>query len=498
MKWTACKPKLELGIIAAIAFISAYLTLKILWLHSGRVFFSVEKALSMNLDLARIVYVALIPILWLCFLIFLQRWTTRPLEWLLGTVSIGIQLLILVAWLGDDPGIIGSKVLLGLPLLAGLIFLFVRGDRPEGIAELRSYLFPHRAIWAAALLVAAAVGLRYFEAYLHLAFFREGAVGDEQFFWWTSAERFLRIGLDGYLHQDFPGGSYFPNYPFFSAIFLGFLSASHASAALYSLPLLYGILVLWFWWQGLNFYSFRDKLLATAFFSALLLYHDWVFVLFHEVWFGEAMAVIAFYLIFCLLAKKSAPNTRDLFLAYGIGAFAVLSKPPLSYLLIPAVLPAYVFLGVLLQGAGRRSLCLRAGACGVGALVSQFLWKKYLLDSQFTLFYSGANFGSMLSWETWNLSSGAFPKLLAYIFPTYKMHWLAFALLAGLAIRRDFREFLPGILVTLGVVLSIFILYATLWSNQDHESAARYVLQPLLAWTFFAFQKTLASGKTKG
>jgi len=264
------------------------------------------------------------------------------------------------------------------------------------------------------------------------------------------------------------------------------------SAAGRALPFVYGFSALWILLRGTV--TRRDLLSPTAAVYyivgfVLLFGHEWIHSLFFQLWYGDAFATVIFALILILLdhARRETSGARDYgvlgLFGFGLGSLAVLTKPPLSLLLLLAILPTLLITQVLIDRARGlvRPFLLAVAAMALGGFLTQSLWGAQLRTVGVGSLYS-LDIGSLLTFHP----EGAFSKLVPYFFGGYREVWVVFILTTVLALLHDWRRFLPFWLVSLGMVVSVFVLYLGQWSAGDSESGARYILQGAYGWILFS------------
>lgn len=325
----------------------------------------------------------------------------------------------------------------------------------------------------------------------YLAFFRPDAAGDEAYFWWRSTEELFRLGYYDYM-SSFDVAEYLPGYPLLGNFLIGWVPGALFPAAGRALPFLFGFSALWILLRGTV--TRRSLLSPTAGVYYILGYvllfnHTWIHSLFFELWYGEAFATVIFALILILLdhARRETSGARDWkllgLLGFGLGSIAVLTKPPLSYLLLPAILPTLVIAGWLSHRARvlTRPFLLTVAAIALGAFLTQSLWGSQLQMFGRSPVYS-IDLSALLAFHP----EGAFSNLVPYFIGGYKEVWVIFILATVLALLHDWRRFLPFWLVSLGMVGSVFVLYLGQWSTVEHESGARYILHGAYGWILFS------------
>ncbi len=325
----------------------------------------------------------------------------------------------------------------------------------------------------------------------YLAFFRPDAAGDEAYFWWRSTEQLFRLGYYDYM-SSFDVAEYLPGYPLLGNFLIGWVPGALFPAAGRALPFLFGFSALWILLRGTV--TRRSLLSPTAGVYYILGYvvlfnHTWIHSLFFELWYGEAFATVIFALILILLdhARRESSGARDWkllgLLGFGLGSIAVLTKPPLSFLLLPAILPTLVIAGWLSHRARglMRPFLLTVAAIALGAFLTQSLWGAQLRMFGQSSLYS-IDLGALLTFHP----EGAFSSLVPYFIGGYKEVWVVFILATVLALLHDWRRFLPFWLVSLGMVGSILVLYLGQWSTVEHESGARYILHGAYGWILFS------------
>lgn len=325
----------------------------------------------------------------------------------------------------------------------------------------------------------------------YLAFFRPDAGGDEAYFWWRSTAELYRLGYYDYM-SSFDVAGYLPGYPLLGNFLLGWVPGALFPAAGRALPFLFGFSALWIVLRGTITRRSLLSPIASVYYIlgyVLLFNHTWIQSLFFELWYGEAFATVIFALILILLdhARRATSGEppgalRGLF-GFGLGSLAVLTKPPLSYLLLPAILPTLIVAGLLSHRASGpvRPFLLTAAAIALGGFLTQSLWGEQLRMFGQASFYS-IDISTLLAFKP----EGSFSKLVPYFLGGYKEVWVLFILTTVLAFAHDWRRFLPFWLVSLGMVGSVFILYLGQWSTVEHESGARYILHGAYGWILFS------------
>lgn len=354
------------------------------------------------------------------------------------------------------------------------------------------------AVSLAALVLLAAALVR--DA-VYLAFYRPEAAGDEANFWWRATDALHALGWTQYLALVDTAG-YVPGYPLVANALFGWVPGGGWAAALRAVPFTAAFLAIALLARAAvargplgsphGLLSPTAGLAYIAAFALLMpgIQGGWIHEMFFHRWYGEALATVLTLLVFVVIdhaRRVASPGTADLvvlaFVAAGLGALAVISKPPLSFLLLPAVLPVLLVGGLLLRPAGssRRALVVAVAAMAVGGLATNVLWGVQLRANDVPAYY----FFDLRAMVTFH-PEGSFWPLVRYVASAYQPTWLAFLLVAGLALLRDPRRFLPSLLVAIGMAGSIFLLYLGAWSDVEHESGARYLLHGLDGFTLFA------------
>ncbi len=337
---------------------------------------------------------------------------------------------------------------------------------------------------------------------IHLAFYRPAAAGDELSFWWRATDVLHQSGWDRYL-ATFDSAGYVPGYPLVANVLFGWLPDGHFAAAGRALPFLYGFLALALLTRGLGDRAGRGRGLrgvrgllgvpgpATALLLVvgyvLLFEGNWIHSMFFELWYGEAFATVLTILLFVLLDAARRDGRARLpalvLVGVGLGALAAISKPPLSFLLLPAILPTLLLAGAVLRPARRslRPYLVTLAAVAAGALAANLLWGAQLRAHELGAYYA-LDLPALLTFHP----EGSFGPLVRYVVADYQPTWVAFLLVAGLALVVDPRRFVPFFLVGVGMAASILLLYLGAWSDVEHESGARYLLHGLDGFTIFA------------
>jgi hypothetical protein len=327
-----------------------------------------------------------------------------------------------------------------------------------------------------------------------LALYRPAATGDEANFWWSAIEAVHRLGFHDYLTL-FPVANYLPGYPLVANLLLGWIPDPQFEAAGRALPFVLAFSCLWVllrtsvtWRTLLSPTAGVFYLLATVLFETL----SWVHEMLFQLWYGESLAILVFALVLLLADRARRVPTgvqatsRMLALALpgaGVAVLAVLSKPPLSFLLVPAILPtlAIVGLAVRRRTEAGRPFVVTLIAMAVAGFAAQGLWGVLLRAYGLSSYYA-FDLAALLTVHP----ERSFAHLGPYFVENYEPVWVVFLLTSALALIHDWRRFLPFWLASVGMVASIFVLYLGVWSDVEWESGARYILHGAYGWTFFA------------
>jgi len=326
-----------------------------------------------------------------------------------------------------------------------------------------------------------------------LGLYRPAATGDEANFWWNATERLHQLGFHEYL-SSFAVAGYLPGYPLFANLLLGWIPDPLFAAAGRAVPFLLGVACLWILLR--TSVTRRTVISPTAGLFYVLAYVlsealGWVHELLFQLWYGESFAIAAFALILVLVDRArrmtagGSASTIPALAMFGTGlaVLAALSKPPLSFLLVPAILPALAIFGLALRRRGDavRPFALTLVAMAIAGFAAQALWGVLLRAYGLTTYYS-VDLTGLLAFRP----EGSFAQLGPYFLANYEPVWVIFLLTSALALLHDWRRFLPFWLVSMGMIASIFVLYLGVWSDVEYESGARYILHGAYGWTLFA------------
>jgi hypothetical protein len=325
---------------------------------------------------------------------------------------------------------------------------------------------------------------------LYVALFKPPASGDEAYFWWRGTEELFHRGFFGYMAR-FDVSGYSPSYPIAANILVGWVPSDLFEAAGRALPFLFGWTALWL---VLGKPVASKRLLPSLAVYLVIGYvlffnHEWIHSLFFQLWYGDAPAAITFALLLILLDRARQSDQQQqltpllIVLSLGMGALAALTKPPLSVLLLPAILPTVAIAGMLIRRPASKSgnFIVAVIAIFCGALVTQLLWAGQLAAFDRRPEYAIA-LGSLLAFNP----TGSIAKLVPYFFNNYQIVWVIFLLTSAMALVADWRRFVPFWLVSLGMIASVLVLYLGVWSTVEHESGARYILHGAYGWIIYA------------
>lgn len=429
----------------------------------------------------------------------------RVIPFVLGAVGSGAVCMLAAHASGIHLGWFATRLVLIVPGIAASTLILLRArnvGRGAGTGE-AAPAAPSGAVgWRLPIVVAQVAVVALFLAWLGNSFLwsccqKGPAHGDAVSFWWTSLDALGRLGFSDYL-GSFTNSNYTPGYPIVGTIMLGWLPPCLLASGQPVVPFLFGLMLC-----GVLFHaSARDcrrpgfLAVAAAFAFALLMQHVWIFEMSFHLWYGESLAILLVVALFFsfdrfftnseALDLSSAPRGRlwgnvAAFQLFGLGALAQLGKPPLSMLLIPAVIPAAAAVGLLTVPRSRRArFALALAALLAGALTARTLWGVAL---------SGTGKGNVYVFPfrallDLHLDGGA-RSAVPYFLVDYKTVWIAFVCTATIAMVTDSRRFALPLVVSLGLAASVMVIYLTVWHDKEYGSAARYLLHGMYGWVLF-------------
>jgi hypothetical protein len=292
------------------------------------------------------------------------------------------------------------------------------------------------------------------------------------------------------------GGEYFaglgraagydPGYPLAAWPLLAPFGAERGTAAAYGLPLFWGTLALGLGvravWRTRGPWA---RLLAALTLSSLFFSHRWIEALLFRLWNGDAMAAVAWALLLIVvddaghgLGRK--PRGQRIWLAACAlaGAFAELTKPPLSSVLLPVALPLWALaIWVWSPRATARPRLVGIAAAAFGGMLAWAVWRVVLLRHGVAPFFPFAPGDWLASFDARRILD----PFATYLWAEYRQMLAPFALLAGWAIVAE-RRFLPSLVATLGLLAAVAFVYAGPFRDQSITSAGRYCLIGMLGW----------------
>ena len=397
----------------------------------------------------------------------------------------GMTLALLASNLGLAQEPIAVRLLLWTPWISVLGILIFRRELKVPLAKKDEAAKPwvHRLRQLLTLTAIIAIALKMLSASVELAWLRLAPKGDETAIWFASAIRIAQHGLEQY-SGSIGYSSYTPGFGLFHAFLLGPAPLAQAESALWATPMLQGAFLLLAFYSLLPRARLAENGTALLFPAALTVRHSWVYTMLFTLWYGEGLAILAVLAIFAYLESADRPSYIDAVQIFGVGVLSILVKPPLSLIAIPIVFPMYVLLGKVFDSKfSWRAQGARAGIAMLGAIVAQVLWKWHLRINHEYGVYD-------LDWKQLvqpHFTEGSFPLLVEYFFRHYVVFWVNFFLIAAAALWLDFRGMIRSFTIGFGLVLSIFWLYATVWTNfGDYNSGARYIMHGMVAWCLYA------------
>lgn len=421
----------------------------------------------------------------------IQSLTAQPQTLVFSGIGLGVMLLLACA-LTSGSGLMHDKIVLWSPFVLIVGTIVARGRRLGSTCKLTSSDCKEGLLIQLAAL--ASISFLFFlllDTIFFLAFLRPPPSGDELSFWWSALESLHRLGFTTHM-SEFHTPEYTPAYPLISQFLLiPTVGWGEFTSKARAIPFLWGFTALWIL-MGRVVQERRVGSLTAVFYIstaiALLFNHAWIHQMFFRLWYGEAMATIVFALFLIQLFKLYDHASDNLpWLVYltllGLAAIAVLTKPPLSFLFLGAILPTLAFVVLILNPVWKTKKIFVIGVLFAffgGSLTQQF-WLMLLASLGKEAFYSP----SVLEILTFN-DFDTLTSLTSYFLFNYKTVWMFYILTSVMALICDWRRYLPFWLVTNGTIASVFILYAGYWHDIEYESGARYILHGAYGWIFFA------------
>jgi hypothetical protein len=330
-------------------------------------------------------------------------------------------------------------------------------------------------------------------AFLWLSLKRGTAVGDEIYFWWSATHQLPISGLSDYM-VVYPQRHYSPGYPCISNVLLGFVPRSDLMQAEVVLPFIYGLALLGFLipWNQRERISLPWSAAAFVAINFMIFSLKWIYMMSFQMWYGEAMAIGVVASIFLAIDPDCFSVRSPLFESvalFGLGVMARLSKPPLETLVIPVVIPVLFLLNFIMNrtSGNWKTTASRLAWMALGALVGQHLWHHLL-----SIYHLSGHYEfPMSTYMHFSIHDGLSFETRDF-FLHYKQTWMAYLICVAAALRLDGRKYLPSVVTSFLLVLSIFVLYATAFSQIPYarESASRYILHGAYGFVFYFLAKS--------
>jgi hypothetical protein len=436
---------------------------------------------------------------WLAFALFVRA-TARRQDWKLSlpmlffsVCGLSLGLLLLPSRFGILLGPLATRGLLMAPviLLMGVIsYCFFQPPKPYVSKEESGDLLP---LWLklSFLLLCIMSTTVLLMAFLWLPLKRGVAFGDEYYFWWSASNQLPILGLSHYM-LSYGQAHYSPGYPSISNVMLGFVPLSFRPQVEIVLPFMYGIALLGFLipWNRRGKVSLSWMAATSVVFTFLIFSHQWVYFMFFQRWYGEAMAIGVVTSLFLAIDPSCFSVRSPVFEAiglFGLGVIARLCKPPLETLVIPVVIPVLFLLNFLMnRSSGNwKTTAKRIAWMAAGALVGQHLWHHLL-----STYHRTGHFEYPLE-QYKHFAIAPVLHEVKDIGLHYKQVWFAYIFCCVAALRMDIRKYLPSVAVSFLLISSIFVLYATAFSQVACApgSAGRYILHGAYGFIFYFLAK---------
>ena len=321
---------------------------------------------------------------------------------------------------------------------------------------------------------------------LYLAFLRPVAAGDEAYFWYSSVASMSSSGME-YYFKYFRPSNYLPGYSFIGVFFTKTFPGVNSEALFRAIPALYGLMAAWLLFGGLlsdgRGYQLFD--LYALFFLVLIFDQPWIHDLAFRLWYGDMLPFLLLTITFIVIdsfGSGSKIRADSLCLLVGLGALIMISKPPVSALFLPAILPAIWAFSFFLNSniRSRIDLTICIAFLALGAFIMKLSWGAILEKYGLQEFYSI----SLITIPDIQFND-AVKYLLVTLFYDYKTIWVFYFLTLLLALSNNAKKYIPYGVASFGIILSIFLLYMGPWKDVESGSGIRYILHGAYAGIFF-------------
>ncbi len=437
---------------------------------------------------SRILPSTLVVLFWFIFGYIVQKMSTTskmgiaPVNLL---SCIGWSIMLLYVFAVNEITLTGTNAvfIVVFPIIAWLSFLIWFTYRNEEIRKVRPNKKHYIPIFYKTLFIIVILlfFIKLFDVLIWNILAKGTPVGDEYIVWQTSITRFRLQGF-GKLSSF----SHAPAYPVISNLLLFIIPVKYIFGASYAVPFLFGSFLIWIIIAGnnKNYITLAQFFFCTLCFPLIFFSHDWIHRMFFTMWYGEAMAVLIIASVFMALDSrdeydKTSLRTRSIAYIniFGLGMLSSASKPPFSILVVWAFVPGIIITSFLFKQ--KSEIYLKSIIFGLGALLLE------LLKNNITKRMIGYEIQTVYNVADWDFKL-VIDKLIPYFLTGYEQCWVPFVILVTIAVIMN-KKHLPFILVSIGLSMSIIVLYATMWQNKyiDYESGGRYIIHGLYGWMLY-------------
>lgn len=412
--------------------------------------------------------------------------SSKVLFALFGCIGLGVLLLLFLKLLLKSSDV--RLELIYLPLFSLIPLMLLSGGR-KNIHAIVSYpkfswKFTRRPLFENLVILVLFFSIA--SDIVFLAFMRPEATGDEAYFWYSSIESLSSGGMNNYFERFSPS-NYLPGYTFIGVFITKIFPGISFEALGRAIPAFYGLMAAWLLFGRLVYGGRGYRLfgLYALFFLILIFDQPWIHDLSFRLWYGDLLPFLLLTLTFIVIDSSGSGSrikADSIFLLIGLGALMVISKPPVSTLFLPAILPAIWISSIFLNSNNRSrvNLTICIAFLAIGAFFMKYIW-AVILDQ-----YGLQEFYSVSSVSFTNIQfNNAIKYLLNTLYDDYKTIWIFYFSTLTLALSYDAKRYTPYAIASFGVIISIILLYMGPWRDVESGSGVRYILHGAYAGTFF-------------